>query len=202
MMAGIWGRLAGLLPSWPRATRGRERLGISGAGDTTPLPDMPTAARADGMPSLREGKSQITISGSATVQKLANIRTVVGNVYLNSDSEGDGQRKSTQQRPFQAPGLPPHYVERVALVAELVNKLTAGGGAPRSVVTISALQGQGGIGKTTLAAAVAHSPKIREKFVHGVFWATLGQEPQVNSLLTGSSNRGGAGSVLVGGGSK
>src|SRR6185369_13468859 len=44
--------------------------------------------------------------------------------------------------------------------------------------------GQGGIGKSTLAAAVAHNPKILERFREGVLWATLGQQPDLLSALS------------------
>jgi NB-ARC domain len=35
-------------------------------------------------------------------------------------------------------------------------------------------QGEGGIGKTVLAAGLAHDPEVRRHFPDGVFWVTIG----------------------------
>ena len=45
----------------------------------------------------------------------------------------------------------------------------------------------GGIGKTTLAAALAHDPDpdVQDRFPDGVLWATLGQQPDILPLLSG-----------------
>ncbi|MDJ0571802.1 MAG: NB-ARC domain-containing protein [Pleurocapsa sp. MO_192.B19] len=50
-------------------------------------------------------------------------------------------------------------------------------------MVISALQGLGGIGKTILAQALAQDPQVQECFCDGILWATLGQQPDVLSLL-------------------
>jgi hypothetical protein len=90
---------------------------------------------------------------------------------------------SATSRPFQVPPLPPHYVERDAL-APALSRLVGGHGRGK-VLSISALHGQGGIGKTTLAAAIARSEMISERYSDGVLWASLGPEPQVlNELLS------------------
>jgi len=43
--------------------------------------------------------------------------------------------------------------------------------------------GLGGIGKSTLAAAVVQRPEVLLRFPDGVLWVTLGQEPEPASLL-------------------
>lgn len=48
---------------------------------------------------------------------------------------------------------------------------------------VAAVQGWPGIGKTTLAAALAHDPDIVTAFPDGVLWASLGQQPNVLSEL-------------------
>ena len=50
---------------------------------------------------------------------------------------------------------------------------------------ISAIHGLGGIGKTILAQALAHDPQVQKRFCDGILWATLGQQPDVLSLLQG-----------------
>ena len=42
----------------------------------------------------------------------------------------------------------------------------------------------GGIGKSTLAAALAHDPEVQSHFPDGIFWATLGQQPDILSFLS------------------
>ena len=39
------------------------------------------------------------------------------------------------------------------------------------------VHGMGGIGKTVLASALARSPRVRERFVDGIYWVTVGQTP-------------------------
>jgi predicted ATPase len=63
-------------------------------------------------------------------------------------------------------------------VTELVRSLSEPGcGAVglASTSTSVGLYGQGGIGKTVLAAAVAHDERIRRHFPDGVFWVTVGE---------------------------
>ncbi|NER87419.1 MAG: hypothetical protein F6K64_10490 [Moorea sp. SIO3A2] len=49
---------------------------------------------------------------------------------------------------------------------------------------VSAIYGLGGIGKSTLAAALAHDPEVQSHFPDGIFWATLGQQPDILSFLS------------------
>lgn len=44
-------------------------------------------------------------------------------------------------------------------------------------------QGWPGIGKTTLTMALAHDPAVRGRFPDGVFWASLGQTPNLLAIL-------------------
>ena len=86
--------------------------------------------------------------------------------------------------PFQVPPLPSYFVDRPEVSKELKKYLletTASTGA----LVVSAIHGLGGIGKSTLAAATAQTPDVLAHFPDGVFWATLGQQPDVLSLLTG-----------------
>lgn len=49
--------------------------------------------------------------------------------------------------------------------------------APLKVLT--AMRGWPGVGKTTLAAALAYDPDINARFPDGVLWASLGQQPSL-----------------------
>ncbi|MCB8925901.1 MAG: protein kinase [Ardenticatenaceae bacterium] len=74
--------------------------------------------------------------------------------------------------PFQAPNAPPHFVGRAVALAEL--------GALLKQEQIVALVGMGGIGKTSLAAAVAQA--VRAQFADGVLWANTHTSEPSNIL--------------------
>jgi NB-ARC domain/APAF-1 helical domain len=44
------------------------------------------------------------------------------------------------------------------------------------------VQGMGGIGKTVLAAALAHDSEMRQAFSDGIYWLTIGQKPNLLEL--------------------
>jgi len=48
-----------------------------------------------------------------------------------------------------------------------------------------ALRGMGGVGKTTMAIALARLPTIRKYFKHGVLWTELGPKPSLRPHLEG-----------------
>ena len=85
--------------------------------------------------------------------------------------------------PFQALAVPRYFVPRPEMSQALMDYLTAD--APSGALVVSAVHGLGGIGKTTLVAALAHTPDVQARFPDGVLWATLGQQPDVLSLLAG-----------------
>jgi tetratricopeptide (TPR) repeat protein/SAM-dependent methyltransferase len=78
---------------------------------------------------------------------------------------------------INVPPMPTHFVGREELLAEMIRKLTSGENAALSA------SGKGGVGKTTLAVAIAQSPEIVEHFADGVLWAGLGPKPDVMSTL-------------------
>jgi hypothetical protein len=83
--------------------------------------------------------------------------------------------------PLQAPPLPGHYVRRPHEEQRLEDDLLRRDEGPG--VVVSAVFGLGGIGKSTLAAAVVQSRRVQERFADGVLWVTLGQNPELLSLL-------------------
>ncbi len=87
--------------------------------------------------------------------------------------------------PFQAPPLPPYFVPRPEVSVRLKAQLLAENEHPSGALVISAIHGLGGIGKSTLAAAMARDPDVLARFPDGILWATLGQQPDVLSILTG-----------------
>src|SRR4051812_23653321 len=86
-------------------------------------------------------------------------------------------------KPFLAPEHSRFFVDRPEVSRDLKARLLGDGAAHCSLV-ISAIHGLGGIGKSTLAAALAHDPEVLVHFPDGVLWVTLGQRPDLLSLLS------------------
>ena len=55
---------------------------------------------------------------------------------------------------------------------------------PEAPLVIS-IHGIGGLGKSVLAADLAHDAAVQEHFADGILWATLGQQPRLIPLLGG-----------------
>ncbi|PSN12426.1 hypothetical protein C7293_20250 [filamentous cyanobacterium CCT1] len=73
------------------------------------------------------------------------------------------------------PDIPPHFLERNAALDGLREKVLRSA----SSVGIFGLQGMGGIGKTVLATALARDERVQARFPDGVYWVTVGIEPQL-----------------------
>ncbi|MBN1810840.1 MAG: hypothetical protein JXA14_03295 [Anaerolineae bacterium] len=86
--------------------------------------------------------------------------------------------------PMQAPPLPPHFIPRPEVSEILKARLLAEADTAPGVLVVSAIQGLGGIGKSVLAAALAHDPDVQARFPDGILWVMLGQQPELHSLLS------------------
>jgi tetratricopeptide (TPR) repeat protein len=80
-----------------------------------------------------------------------------------------------------APPMPSPFIGRTEQLESIVEELL-GVNACGHAVSLSS-GGLAGIGLTSLAAAVAQHPRVREYFVDGVLWASLGQQADVLALL-------------------
>ncbi len=86
-------------------------------------------------------------------------------------------------RPFMAPPLPPQGVlGRDDDVARVFDLLRLDDAAAMDVAPV-ALHGMGGIGKTTLAAALGRLEVVPTLFPDGVLWSSVGPRPTVRFLL-------------------
>ncbi|ATX64619.1 TIR domain-containing protein [Roseinatronobacter bogoriensis] len=87
------------------------------------------------------------------------------------------------------------FIARPRLFAQIKAQLLSETSEPLSLT--SALQGRGGYGKSVLAGEIARDPEIRDAYIDGVFWVSLGQDNpdvlgQINHLIRRISGAGGA----------
>lgn len=82
--------------------------------------------------------------------------------------------------PGSAPPLPQLIIGRENDLHDLKTRLKA---ASTSVQVLTAVRGWPGVGKTTIASAIAHDADIVATFPDGVLWVSLGQNPVLLSEL-------------------
>jgi hypothetical protein len=118
--------------------------------------------------------------------KIKNINQIAGDHCIQIGEAGNVQIGNLSPSTIgSAPHLPPLIIGREEALQNLRIRL----GATRtisespSVQILTAVRGWPGIGKTTLAAALAHDPQILEAFPDGVLWVSLGPEPDLMSHL-------------------
>jgi hypothetical protein len=101
-----------------------------------------------------------------------------GNVYI-------GVNLSPPPAPGSAPLKPALIIGRDHDLQALKQRVGIGvkGENAAPVKVLTAMRGWPGVGKTTLAAALAHDPDINARFPDGVLWASLGQKPALFSEL-------------------
>lgn len=78
------------------------------------------------------------------------------------------------------PPLPPHYEPRNEVEAQHCETLLQATG---TVAITASTSGAAGIGKTTLAKALANNVKVRQHFTDGVIWLVFGRERNGEELL-------------------
>lgn len=104
------------------------------------------------------------------------------NINLNINVDKESQKKLP---PFEAPPVPEYFIERPSITDGLKSRLINKELNSSGVLTISAIYGLGGIGKSTIVASLAHDNDVKGFFSDGILWASLGQEPDLFSLLRG-----------------
>jgi Mrp family chromosome partitioning ATPase len=119
----------------------------------------------------------------ATKPRVDMIEAPGGNVAVIEHSHGPitmVAARSSARLFVDVPIAPPHrLVGRDEAMTELRAKLCRRDG----VAAISALKGLPGVGKTTLAVALARDEAMRAHFRGGVLWAGLGPNADVDTVL-------------------
>src|SRR5271166_3856561 len=87
-------------------------------------------------------------------------------------------------RLVNVPNLPPHFLPRPGDLQALKDAVLAGLTKPVALTGTGklGLQGMGGIGETVLAVALARDSEVRQVFSDGIYWLTIGQNPNLLDL--------------------
>ncbi|AFY94413.1 NB-ARC domain-containing protein [Chamaesiphon minutus] len=85
--------------------------------------------------------------------------------------------------PFQALALPKDYVDRPEIRQLIKSKSLDSLPSKAGILAVSVIYGMGGVGKSVIAAALAHDIEVQSVFVDGVLWVTLGQSPDLLPCL-------------------
>ncbi len=141
---------------------------------------------------IEAAKSAFTVPEALFDQKLNEISTEVLEVptkvaQLIKEEQflrqrNDSKNVSAIAPLFNVPSFPLHYLERKEYTDEIKRLLLTGVGRNVGITGVShtvGLQGMGGIGKSILAAVIAHDDEIRAAFPDGIVWVQLGQSPNI-----------------------
>ncbi len=141
-------------------------------------------------PAIEEATVKLEVSSELS-QKISGNENVVQNAKGDNNivvGRVEGSLTINYRRSigklFQAPPLPTYYVDRPEYTKDLKNRLLAELPDTGSLV-VSVIHGLGSVGKSILATALAYDVEVQAHYSDGILWATLGQQPDVLSLLSG-----------------
>lgn len=116
------------------------------------------------------------------IEKIVAGRDV--NIYLEGETVNERKGRCDF---YQHIALPPNYVERPELLADVRTTLLSNDKentiALTSAIKVNAFHGMGGIGKSSMARALCDDREVQLAFPDGILWATLGQTPDLVSIL-------------------
>jgi len=129
-------------------------------------------------PSLLFDKLLHLVSDGSTVRRAFDREWVKAALENEGVQIVTREKTALQRVPFMAPDPPEGLVARPEEYEQLIGALLHSK-APSGVgiAAKAALRGAGGYGKTTLAAAICHDPRIKAAFPGGILWVTLGETP-------------------------
>jgi hypothetical protein len=112
--------------------------------------------------------------------RVGNVSQARG-VAIGAGAHVEIHEAAPASKPGSAPPLPSLVVGREDDLRNLKARLGLTG--EKSLQVLTAIRGWPGIGKTTIAAVLAHDPDIATAFPDGVLWTSLGPKPNLFSEL-------------------
>jgi NB-ARC domain len=157
------------------------------AGEDLSEPDLQLLATAlrSRQITIATGEGAIGIGASADG---ATLVTGNGNIFINGANaesilnllQERGLPDAPRVAPLPRVRLPDNFVPRPDALNVVKAKLL---GAEDKTLVVSAIAGLGGLGKSVLATAIVLDPEVQARFTDGILWVTLGQNPDLLSLL-------------------
>jgi hypothetical protein len=124
---------------------------------------------------LQQGNRTLNIATTIR-QELATLSQAVARIDAILQTRPTPARGS-------APPPPGLFIGRDEVLADLRQRLIPSADRNGKIQLLTAMRGWPGVGKTTVAAALAHDPLLAHAFPDGLLWASLGQEPKVITQL-------------------
>ena len=133
----------------------------------------------DALPSIAQGGIvwAVTLSAIAAANPRFAALLVSADLYLH-------RSLSVSSQPFAlAPPLPRFYLRRDRELKAIAKYIAPNEQVHTGTIAGVVVQGQAGVGKTTIVAALAREPMIARVFPDGVLWAILGRRPNVVDIM-------------------
>jgi hypothetical protein len=138
----------------------------------------------DELPPERRNRALVTVIDAIVEAVGSRAQGVSGFVNTKLIERAPSLRDGRMGELHGVPSLPPHHLTRdqpqEALKQALLGR-SAVVGVSASAARVG-LHGQGGLGKTVVAQAVARNEEVRRAFPDGIYWITVGQQPRLESL--------------------
>jgi hypothetical protein len=163
----------------------KDRAQLAGSGDLRTVAfKVIEAADRDGWESELACAACDYNPGNATLRRFCEANPDLVDP-TDRPAAGGGRRAAGAYPAHGVPNVSDPFLGRDDDTARLKLRLGIGrpdDGAAR-VQVLTAMHGLPGVGKTSLAAWLAHDPEVRAAFPHGVFWTSLGRNPNVLTKL-------------------
>ena len=138
-----------------------------------------SAAQGNRSPELLQWLEGPTGPGLSALQNLLQSMALSDDV--TGEKKGSWERSPLKPgAPFPRVQLPENFVERPDALNAVKAKLLK---EDEQTLVVSAISGLGGLGKSVLATALVLDPAVQDRFADGILWVTLGQRPDLLTLL-------------------
>lgn len=120
-------------------------------------------------------------SGATSVGNISNVTGAA----IGQNASVHIYGASPSSKAGSAPPRPPLFIGREEALRDLKTRLglASAGNLPANIQVMTAIRGWPGIGKTTIAAALAHEQDVAAAFPDGILWISLGPAPDLFSKL-------------------